>query len=437
MVEFRLPDLGEGIDSADVVRVLVTPGTTVTKDQPLLELETGKATVEVPSPADGTVTQVHVKDGDKVTLGQLLVTLDAEGAAAGATAPSPPSESKQEEQLPPPAPPAPATSSAPSTLHSGASLRAEPGAGQTRGTRQSALPIPAAPSVRLFASEIGIDISAVPGSGPKGRISIDDVKQYAKALNTGRSPGGAGAPVPPLPDFSKWGAVEREAASTIRRRTAEHMSASWLTVPHVTQFDEADMTSLDERRRKLAQRAEKTGGKLTITPILVKIVVSALKMFPKFNAALDVTRGEVIYRQYFHVGVAVDTPRGLLVPVVRDADKKNIVEIAAELAALAQRARDGKLAPDEMTGGCFTVTNLGAIGGTHFTPIINYPEAAILGVGRARMTPCFSKDICQPRLILPLSLSYDHRLIDGADGARFLRWIAEAAEEPLLIPLEG
>lgn len=424
--EFKLPELGENIKSGVITKVLVTVGATVAKDQPVLEMETDKAVVEVPSSVAGTVTAVHVKDGDKAAVGQLIFTV----AAAGASAPPAPTEQPKKAKPQAPAPavpapqaPAPAEGPAPAPV-----AAASPG-----------VPVAAAPSVRQFAREIGIEISRVPAGSPDGRITIDDVKRYAKQINESRAAGGPAAPEIRLPDFSKWGAIERQAMTAVRRKTAEHMALAWSQIPHVTQFDNADITGLEERRKKLSPKVEKTGAKLTVTAILIKIVAAALKVFPKFNASIDAAKGEIILKKYVNIGVAVDTDRGLLVPVVKEADRKNIVQIAVELAQMAEKARAGKLALDEMQGGSFTVTNLGGIGGTHFTPIVNFPEVAILGVGRAKMEPHFGeKDgCCSPKLVLPLSLSYDHRLIDGADGARFLRWVVEAIEEPLLIPLEG
>ena len=293
--------------------------------------------------------------------------------------------------------------------------------------------------MRQLAREIGVNIAQVPGTGPGARISIEDVKKYAKQLLMTRPAVTGSAPGVELPDFSKWGSVTREPMSNVRRKTAERMTLAWTTIPHVTQFDWANITDLDERRKKLAPKVEKAGAKLTVTAILIKIVAASLKVFPKFNASLDLATNEIVLKKYYHIGVAVDTERGLLVPVIRDVDRKNIIQIAVELSQQAEKARSGKMALEDLQGGSFTVTNLGGIGGTHFTPIIHFPEVAILGVGRARLEPSFQgKDgCCQPRLMLPLSLSYDHRLIDGADGARFLRWMVEAIEEPLLIPLEG
>ena len=308
------------------------------------------------------------------------------------------------------------------------------------------MPVAAAPTVRQLARELGVDIHQVPGTGLGGRISEEDVKAFTKKLIT-TAPTAATRPssldtlLPQiaLPDFAQWGEVTHEAMSTIRRVTAVHMTAAWLSIPHVTQHDRAEITELEALRKRFAERAEKAGAKLTMTAILLKVVAAALKVFPKFNSSIDMAKQEIVFKKYIHLGVAVDTERGLLVPVIRDVDKKNIIHLALEMTKLAQKARAGKIGPADLGGGTFTVTNLGGIGGSFFTPIINAPEVAILGVGRAQMEPCIhGKDaLCSPRLMLPLSLSYDHRLIDGADGARFLRWIVEAIEEPLLISLEG
>lgn len=456
--QFKLPELGENITAGTIVKVLVAVGDSVKKEQPVLEMETDKAVVEVPSTVEGKVSEIHVKAGDKATVGQLVLTVDG-GAGDKPTPQPPPKEGKPDiphaaEKVPVPGPSsggvADSSRRSPQAEPDGRGGSAIPSSGgvaEGRGGSESApasstAPVAAAPSVRKFAREIGIEIQQVPGSGEGGRITIEDVKAYAKRLNTGRQAAPVGTPAAPayqLPDFAKWGPIERQGMSAIRAKTAQHMSLSWSTVPHVTQFDWADITDIEERRKKLSAKAEKAGAKLTITAILIKIVAAALKNFPKFNATIDTARGEIVLKKYYNVGVAVDTERGLLVPVVRQTDQKNIIQIAVELAQAAEKARAGKLSLDDMQGGTFTVTNLGGIGGTHFTPIVNYPEVAILGIGRARLEPSFSgkEGCCKPKLMLPLSLSYDHRLIDGADGARFLRWIVEAIEEPLLIPMEG
>ena len=303
---------------------------------------------------------------------------------------------------------------------------APPGDGGAEG------PAPAAaPSVRRLARELGVEIRRLTGSGPGGRISEEDVQAFVRAALSG---GGAAAPVP-LPDFTKWGEVERKPMSNIRRKTAEHLSHAWTAIPHVTQHDKADITALEELRKRYAPQAEQAGGKLTMTAIALKIVAAALRKFPQFNASADMARGEIVYRKSIHVGVAADTPRGLLVPVIRDVDRKGIFELSAELAKASEKARGGKLSLDDMQGGGFTITNLGGIGGTSFTPIVNWPEVAILGISRGAQEPVYNGHEFQPRLMLPLSLSYDHRVIDGADAARFLRWVAEAFEQPLVLAL--
>ena len=299
---------------------------------------------------------------------------------------------------------------------------------------------PAAPSVRRLAREIGVDVNKVKGTGPGGRILLDDVKAYSKALHQQRNEIQhikAEQHQEPLPDFSKFGAVERQAMSNIRYKTAEHLSYAWHTIPHVTQFDKADITALEEFRKSYAKTAEKQGVKLTVTAILVKIIASALKKFPQFNASVDMQAKEVIYKQYLNIGIAVDTEFGLIVPVIKNADQLNVIEISREMNALAEKARNKKASIADMQGGCFTITNLGGIGGTFFTPIINAPEVAILGVSRGNMEPVYIDGKFEPRLLLPLSLSYDHRVIDGADGIRFLRWVIDAIENPMKFIIEG
>lgn len=424
---FNLPELGENIKGGTIVKVLVNVGDTITRDQPVLEMETDKAVVEVPSGLAGRVLEIHVKAGEKAEIGRLILTIEDSGSPAAPAA--------KKEKIPEPVQPAPVPATPP------AAPAAPPPPVPAAVSAAGRLPVAAAPSVRKFAREIGIDILQVPGSDEGGRITEEDVKRFAKELNTAR-PQVSGAPgpiAPPLPDFARWGEVEIQPMNAVRRKTAEHMALAWSQIPHVTQFDLADITDMEERRKKLSDRAEKAGAKLTVTAMLIKVVAAALKTFPKFNASINAAGGEIILKKFYNVGVAVDTERGLLVPVIRDVEKKNIIQIAAELSRLADKARSGKIGLEDLQGGTFTVTNLGGIGGTHFTPIVNYPEVAILGIGRARREPAFTnKDgCCQPRLMLPLSLSYDHRLIDGADGARFLRWVVEAIEEPLLIPLEG
>ena len=294
--------------------------------------------------------------------------------------------------------------------------------------------------MRRLAREIGVRIDEVPGSGPGGRVSAEDVKRYARARRPGVAEPSAASAAPaavPLPEFGRWGEVERRPMSNVRRLTADQMARTWASVPQVTQFDRADVTELEELRQKYGPRAVAAGGRLTVTAIALKVVAAALQRFPQFNASVDMSTHEVIFKSYYHVGVAVDTDRGLLVPVIRDVDRKNIITLAVELNELAERARNRKTSLEEMQGGTFTVTNLGGIGGTGFSPILNAPQVAILGMARSRIEPVHTGGQFVPRLILPLSLSYDHRLIDGADGARFLRWIAEALSQPFLLSLEG
>jgi len=457
-----LPELGENVSGGDVLRVLVAVGETVARDQPVLELETDKATIEVPSPVAGRVQDVRVKEGDRIKVGDLVLVVDeAEGGVeAGAGAPVRPAAVTVQRVHAVPtsageAPPIPIEDK-PGMLEDAleearaatpADVRRAPvvdfsrprAAGEGSEPRTLA---PAAPSVRRAARELGVDVSQVTGSGPGGRISVDDVKMHVKRIMSSGAPRPAAAPHvgaarAPLPDFSAWGQVERRPMRAVRRKTAEHLSAAWTEIPHVTQFDKADITSLEELRHRYADRAADVGGKLTVTAITIKVVATALKVFPQFCASVDMAAEEIIYKHYVHVGVAVDTERGLLVPVIRDADRKSIVQISVELSQVSERARANKLSLDDMQGGTFTITNLGGIGGTHFTPIVNHPEVAILGVSRSRIEPVFIDGEFKPRQMLPLSLSYDHRVIDGADGIRFLRWVVEALEQPFLLSLEG
>lgn len=415
-VEVMLPELGEGIDAGDVVSILVSPGDTVEAEQGLVELEIDKGVVEMPSPSAGVVKAIHVKEGDRAGIGQLIVTLEAVAPkAAPATTP--------EVVAPPPA--APAAPPAPSAA-------ASPPAGHRPDTR----PVPAAPSVRRMAREIGVDVAAVQGTGPGGRISEADVKAHSKKLHESRGAGPAVASVP-LPDFSKWGDIENVPFSNVRRITAQRMGAAWSTIPHVTQFDQSDVTDLEVWRKEFGKQVEKAGAKLTPTAIILKVAAAALRKFPQFSASIDVAREQIIYKKYCHIGVAVDTKRGLLVPVIRDVDTKSITQISVELGEMAEKTRTGKVSVDDMQGGCFTVSNLGGIGGTAFTPIVNAPEVAILGVARGSARPVYVDGQLQPRTIMPLSLSYDHRVIDGADGARFLRYICQGLENPFFLAFEG
>jgi pyruvate dehydrogenase E2 component (dihydrolipoyllysine-residue acetyltransferase) len=472
MTEFVLPELGENIEAGDVVRVLVHAGDTLQRDQPILELETDKATIEVPSSVSGVVKELRVKTGDKVKVGQAILVVDDEGAEA-----PPPDPNASGAKAASTRADAPAAVDA--ATEGGQAMDAQPKPGTTddaaeRGRQereqglgeadegkapakagahgpkgrvldisagraqppQAGEPVPAAPSTRRYARELGLDISAVPGSGPGGRISVEDVKAHAREVIAGAGTALPGRSVA-LPDFTKWGDVERQPMRAIRRKTAEHMALAWATVPHVTQGDKADITDLEELRRRYAKRVEGAGGKLTITAITLKVIASALKVFPQFNASLDVANDEVVLKKYVHIGVAVDTENGLLVPVIRDVDQKNIVQLSVELQALAEKAKARKLSLEEMEGGSLTISNLGGIGGTYFTPIVNVPEVAILGMSRSVTEPVWKDGQFVPRLMMPLSLSYDHRVIDGADAIRFLRWVCEALEQPFVMSLQG
>jgi pyruvate dehydrogenase E2 component (dihydrolipoyllysine-residue acetyltransferase) len=440
-VEFKIPELGENIAEATVTKVLVKPEDRVSKDQPLVELETDKATVEVPSSVSGVVKEIRIKEGEKAKVGDVVFVIA--GTAEEAEADEVPTETEIEAKAEPPAieqEPKPASEPKPRPRRAGLEEALPPITEGYRKYRPESIVkvAPAAPSVRRFAREIGIDINKVNGSGPRGRISIEDVKKFSRArAKEAPASGLPGLSVPPLPDFSKWGQIERKPMSAIRQKTAESMITSWLSVARVTQYDKADITELEEHRKKFSNKVEGAGGKLTVTAVLLKVVASALKTFPQFNASIDAAKNEIIYKKYYHVGVAVDTDRGLLVPVIRDVDKKNILQLSVALTESAEKARSKKLSLEEMQGGTFTITNLGGIGGTAFSPIVYYPQVAILGISRSSMEPVFVDGKFEPRLMLPLSLSYDHRLIDGADAARFLRWVAEALKDPFLIALEG
>jgi pyruvate dehydrogenase E2 component (dihydrolipoamide acetyltransferase) len=431
-IDLALPELGENIEGGDVVKVLIKPGDVLKKDQPVLELETGKATVEVPSPAAGTVTEVLAQPGMKLKIGDIVARLTG---AATVAAPAAATKPKREVAAAPVPETAPAGGTAEQPRAPEPTMEPVMRRPQDEPRR---VPVAAAPSVRRFAREIGVPLEDVAAHGPKGRITIEDVKRQARQRNTGgKVRTHCALEAVPLPDFAPFGTVERETMTKIRTVTAEHLSRSWATIPHVTQHEYADITKLEDLRKRFAPRAEQAGGKLTVTAILLRILAAALKVHPKFNASVDMAGRTIVYKKYCHIGIAVDTERGLLVPVLRDLDKKNIIQISVELGELAKKAREGKISPADLSGGCFTITNLGAIGGSFFTPIINAPEVAILGIGRGAVQPVYVNGALEPRQRLPLSLSYDHRLIDGADGARFMRWLVEAIEEPMLISLEG
>ena len=441
MTTFTLPELGENVAAGTVSRVLVQVGDTIARDQSVLELETDKATVEVPSAVAGVVQSIAVKPGDKVSAGMPVLVVSGDQPASVAAvlveAPAPatpglPVQAVAAQTVPAQTVPA-QTVPAQIGLAAPEPVRAEVPA---RGSIA-----PASPRVHRLAREIGVNIHDVAGTGAEGRITQQDVKAHATRALSGlgaTGPAGVGQPVArPLPDPAKWGEVDRQPMSSVRRATAVHLAHAWATVPQVTQADKADITALEEIRKRFAPDVEERGGKLTMTAILVKVLAAAVREFPQFNAAVDMAAEQIVFKRYVHIGVAVDTDRGLLVPVVRNADRKGLADIAIEIQGLAGKARDKKLSLDEMSGGGISISNLGGIGGTHFTPIVNWPEVAILGVSRGSKEPVFRNGAFEPRLMLPLSLSYDHRLIDGADGIRFLRWIVEALEQPFRMALVG
>lgn len=441
MLDFKIPELGENIAGGTVVKIDVAKGDSVKKDQTLLELETDKATIDVPSPADGVIADILVNAGDDVKVGQVVIRIDGAGAAAAPSQEKKEDPKPAEKSSPAPAPQAAAQPSAPveeKPAPSGVSQSAMAQAAPVNTASPSAAhrEVAASPAVRRLARELGVDITQVPGSGRSGLVTKDDIKAFAKRLITGATSSNLPCGVVPqqLPEFSKWGTIERKSMSKIRLKTAQHLGYAWMTIPHVTQFAKADITDLEKLRKKHS----KPERKLTITPFLLKIIASALKNFPQFNASVNMGTQEIIYKKYCNIGVAVDTEHGLLVPVIRDIDKKGIMELADELNAVAEKARNRKLTIEDMQGGCFTITNLGGIGGTSFTPIVNWPEVAILGVSRAQLEPVYSDEkFSTPRLMLPLSLSYDHRVVDGADGARFIMWLCDAIKQPLLMDLNS
>jgi len=445
VADFILPNLGDGVAQGDVLKVLVKVGDMVAVDQAVVELETDKATIEVPSSVAGKVKEVKAKPGDKVKPGQVILVLEA-GAESAASAPvaAPAVAEAPAAPAAAEAPAAPAVAERPKVVDIAAGRPAPATAPPAPSAASIVTAAPAAPSVRRLAREIGVDVSQVPGTGPGGRITQDDVKEFAKRVMNSFGSGGQAAAAsrpagsgPALPDFSKWGEVERKAMSGIRRKTAEHLSHAWNAIPHVTQFDKADITNLEAMRKKYRGEAEKAGGNLTVTAVAVKVIATALKVFPQFNASVDAAGEAIVYKKYINVGIAVDTDNGLLVPVIRNADQKNLIQLSVDIQQLADKAKARKLTLDEMSGGSMSISNLGGIGGTAFTPIVNWPEVAILGISRGGFEPVWNGTAFEPRQMLPLSLSYDHRLIDGADAIRFLRWVVEALENPFTLALRG
>jgi len=431
VIEVRVPDLGNFKD-VGVIELLVKPGDAIDVDTPIATLETEKATMDVPSSAAGVIESLHIAVGGKVNSGDLVATLQvAAGAAVAPAKPAAPAAAPPAAPVaaPPPAVAAPAPVAPPAAL-----AQAIPGA------RRDLAPISeagfsrahAGPSVRRLARELGVDLAQVAGSGPKARITHEDVKAWVKRVLQGGLAVAAAPALPKVPtvDFAAFGAVDVQPLSRVRKISGPRLHAAWVNIPHVTQFDEADITDLEALRNSLKAKAAEQNVKLTPLAFIVAACVRAIAKFPNFNASLDESGQNLVYKKYFHLGFAADTPNGLLVPVIRDAERKDVFAIARDLAALSERARGGKLAGADMQGGCFTVSSLGGIGGTAFTPIINAPEVAILGVSRSVMKPVWRDGAFVPRLILPLSLSYDHRVIDGAEGVRFTTWLAECLAKP-------
>ena len=431
--DFVLPDLGEGLTEAEIRQVLVREGEVVREDAPLLEVETDKATVEIPSPVGGRVEKIHVRPGQIVKVGQVLVSF-GDGAAPPAT--------RAADTLDPTGKLAPEPKTV--VADSGRAKQAPSAAAEAPPTRREG-PVPATPSTRRLARELGVDLRAVNGSGPGGRVTDDDVRAASSkgaqlaAAEPALTPAAAavakplarvGVEPPPLPKFEQWGPIERQPLSHLRRTIAERMTLSATLIPHVTHFDRADITDLDALIRRKLEAGKAQGVTLTLTSFLLKAVALSLGEHPHFNASLDPAAGELIVKRYVHLGVAVATERGLIVPVIREVDKKPLLELQRELGALAQRVRDGKATLEDLRGGTFTVTNIGALGGTGAIPIINYPEVAILGVARGREEAVVRDGAIVPRLLLPLSLTFDHRVADGADGARFASAIVRRLEHP-------
>ena len=475
--EIKLPNLGENVAGGDVIEVKVTVGDEVQAGQTLIEVEAEKITAEVPTSIAGKVTQILVKKGDKVAPGQVIALIDGTNGQASASVPLATMEETLKETAPkgekaaagskealpkreiadtaakeavPKGEQAKAAGqeTAPASAHAETAKETTP---KTQEPAKSAAPAPAenrvihaGPATRRFARDFEVDLGKVPGSGPAGRVTQDDVKNYLRALAAGG--GGGGIRVPPLPNFEQWGPVAAKPLDSIRKTVAEHLSLCWNLIPHVSHHDTADVTDIEAFRKQQETKGTTVAGVGTSTPVAVKLTVTAfilkacailLKQTPQFNASLDAAKGDLIYKNYYHLGVAVDTERGLVVPKLRDVDKKSVYDIAKEMAEIAERARQRKLAREDLQGGTFTISNLGGIGGTGFSPIVNWPEVAILGLSRARMQPVWKDNQWVPRFQLPMSLSYDHRVIDGADAARFCRKLAELLENPLVMLLHA
>jgi pyruvate dehydrogenase E2 component (dihydrolipoamide acetyltransferase) len=430
--DIKVPDIGD-FEGVEVIEILVASGDTINVEDPIVSLESDKAAMEIPSPLAGKVKEVKIKLGDKVSEGDLLITVEASESAAEAAAVEPEAPAEPARQEPAaektPAPAQEAKPAANSAAPAPATPRPSPTANMSVN-EDAFRKAHASPSIRKFARELGADLGSITGTGIKGRILKDDVKAWVKqALAAGSQGGGLGIEPMPEIDFSQFGEIEVQELTRINKLTGKFLHRNWLTVPHVTQFDEADITELEAFRKQLNKENEKSGIRVTVLAFLMKALVSALREFPRFNSSLDHTGENLILKKYVNIGVAMDTPDGLVVPVIRDCDRKSLIELAIEVVETSKRARDKKLSPADMSGGCISISSLGGIGGTAFTPIVNAPEVAILGVSRSSMKPVYMKNDdgegeFVPRLMLPMSLSYDHRVIDGADGARFTSYLS-------------
>lgn len=438
-MEFKLPELGENVEGGDIINIMVSKGESVIKEQPIMEIETDKAVIELPAPIDGSIKELHVQNGDSIIIGQLLVTFDTDGNQPSKSAEQDVSEPEaiaikevSQETVKEIKPEEQASDSELGSDNSNViSISREEG-----DSDNNKIIIPASPSVRRLAREIGVEITNVDGSGPGGRITENDVKEFAKSnLSTTEAKKSTTAKITQVDQTQKSGGLIEEM-NKVRVLTADRLTQSW-KAPHVTQHDKADITELEKLRKQYGDQVKQAGGKLTMTSIVTKITSQALVKFPKFNCSIDMENHQIINNNNFNIGIAVDTDRGLLVPVIKNADKKNITEISVELSDISQRSRNKKIKVDELQGSTFTITNLGGIGGTYFTPVINFPNVAILGLSRSTIEPVYTDGEFKPRLMMPVSLSYDHRIIDGADAIRFLRWIIEGLENPFFTLLNS
>lgn len=442
--EVTLPEISENVESGDVIEVMVKVGDFVDAEQPIVQLETEKAAFDVPSPVKGKIVELMIQAGQTVKVGQGVAKIDTDANPQQAAAPS--YETKEEpptgqpEPIPEPKPtPKPQPQPQPGVETKKPTESRDVSQEKRQPPQKAAVAVPAAPSVRQRAREMGIDLSRISSSAPGGRITMDDLDKFTQtpvAAQTDVPAAAASVPYKPLPDFAKWGEIERRPTTVTRKKIAETLSFAWSTIPQVTQHDHADITLLEEFRKEYGDQVRQAGGKLTVTSILLKAVTMALQKFENFNTTYDPQTQEIIYKKYYHIAVAVDTDRGLLVPVIKDVDKKSLLELSVELSQLAEKARNHKVSPDDMVGGNFTISNLGGIGGTGFSPILYWPQTGILGVSRSVKQPVYVDGVLQPRLIMPLSLTYDHRIIDGAEGIRFLHYIVELLEKPFLLTIQ-